>query len=1269
MKFTVGLETNTGAIDQKPGSWRDGRNMIISKQFGAAANEEGFDVVIEMDGDIIGNIVLDTNLVAIFQIKDSNSEIYIVDLVAKTKRLITSNNIFEFNSSFPITGEYYRNSKGQIIIGWTDNNRPPRIMNIEIDYTGVIDKLTRVYQLFNLPILEDYNIQDTGGALVSGAYWIATAYESIDQSDTPYGKALGPFYITSSGIADIGDDYTGVIAGTATSKSIRVTLTNVDTDYKFLYIALVSKIDGIITSKLVKKIPIESSTITQTITGAEDLGVVAIEEIINNIDVFSKVESMTQLQNQLIMANLTKDEEINYQLLALNIVVNYDHTLMDITANDNTNPKLNPIRGLMHNEIYMLNIHYVKDDGTFTKGFHIAGRAKAVYGNSDFPEFVGIQEDSSVDVAIGDHIARATSIGGVNSKIFQFFDTADNPFADTNMQFFQNETITYPIDDSFGSLQGQPVRHHKMPALSHIKSKYYPSDDSFGSSKLSRLKLVLSNVTLPENCIGYFISVGKRDFNDSTILAQDLMLYAVRKSTNIVGGRVLWTSSGNWRSFDELNTPAFMTPDPNYLRLHSFDLFLDRPNIAPNYVESEIVLRNRDVSIKYNFTTKTGGDILNSGGNFGSDINTLDGITLTDDQKRQDIFRLDYVKGNVATLASFPKKRFSRASEFKYMPANVDDLGTATNVLAEESALLKLDNGELYGWNGLTVSTSDDHKNKTDKHVYFGVGTSGLPEELSYLYNIKQYKADIYADMFTHDLFLLNTEMVIPTESDTIEGGDVLVSDMSFWTYGPRDSQDMNPSQGIRVARRHIVESVNFPSFRYQQAGDATSQFYPETDVIFMLNISRDTAYNKWRYNKDYTSVNDINFLEVNDPIANLNLVDDFPYRIIRSKIDQAEETGINNWRTFPVNDYYEMPKARGPIFNIKGAGDDLIINQKYALFRTRNKIKMATSEGEVIAGTGDIFELPPEEMLPTQEGYAGCQHKFSCLLTKNGYLFIDAEQGKIFILPNADNSYTRLRLSEISLKGNNLYFFNNLAEPNDNPYTTTGFTVGYDVKYDRLIISRKGNFTLSFTFDIEGGAWAFYHDYNPDAMFSTRLGLYSIKDNVIYRNNSDTKKGIYYGDTIYPSYIVPVFNEPPGVVKYFFNLKWRAEVRKLDDSNQRNESLTNLFIWDSYQATDEINLSRFLIPSLDDYNTRKSAGTWHFNKFRDLVIDNTIPFESNSLPITGNIDANKSLQFKRRFIDNYLLVKFQYDNQPIDGEQRNLYLYEVDCDVKPAER
>jgi len=134
-----------------------------------------------------------------------------------------------------------------------------------------------------------------------------------------------------------------------------------------------------------------------------------------------------------------------------------------------------------------------------------------------------------------------------------------------------------------------------------------------------------------------------------------------------------------------------------------------------------------------------------------------------------------------------------------------------------------------------------------------------------------------------------------------------------------------------------------------------------------------------------------------------------------------------------------------------------------------------------VYLGVGDIFEFPAFEIIHNGLGVLGTQHRYSCLLYKDGYVFFDAEKGKWFILGE--------RLTEISSFGKFNFFLDNNKCYSDNPFIGKGICVVYDEIHDRLIM------TLAF------------QDLIDDTKFKGVVDEYSIKPiiskgDIIYTNN-----------------------------------------------------------------------------------------------------------------------------------------------------------------------
>lgn len=190
-------------------------------------------------------------------------------------------------------------------------------------------------------------------------------------------------------------------------------------------------------------------------------------------------------------------------------------------------------------------------------------------------------------------------------------------------------------------------------------------------------------------------------------------------------------------------------------------------------------------------------------------------------------------------------------------------------------------------------------------------------------------------------------------------------------------------------------------------------------------------------------------------------------------------------------------------------------------------------------------------------------------------------------------------------------------------------------------------NFTLSYSFITN--SWVSAHDYFPDIAFRTRNNkLFSFKNKSLYLHNSN-KRGLFYNNRIYSSYITPVLNEDS---KHFLlnSLSWETDLYNIEDKRLLDKTWTKVSVHNSYQSTIEI-----LLKPYDDIcdnigsNIKRVKNLWNINKFRDNIINANY----NSFVELGcNIDAlvqgvsnpDCSVQNKR-FLDSFVIVKLEYDN------------------------
>jgi hypothetical protein len=174
-RFIKGLFKDTAHIDQPEGSWRHARNMILNSTDGAVSNEGGNEFAgllgdsagSSQNSKVIGAIEVDKDRVILFITDITNtvagtsiapqSEIGIWEKGVYTviyKPVVTADVDLNFKENNPIEGTFKIDSKGDLVVYWTDDLNPPRAFNVDRqlrDSTGISN-------LYGIPSLTSINI-------------------------------------------------------------------------------------------------------------------------------------------------------------------------------------------------------------------------------------------------------------------------------------------------------------------------------------------------------------------------------------------------------------------------------------------------------------------------------------------------------------------------------------------------------------------------------------------------------------------------------------------------------------------------------------------------------------------------------------------------------------------------------------------------------------------------------------------------------------------------------------------------------------------------------------------------------------------------------------------------------------------------------------------------------------------------------------------------------------------------------------------------------
>lgn len=1246
MKLEKGLYTDCSEADQPGATYRFAKN-IVENLTGTLENEDGF---LEMGAvapyTVIGIVPVRNDFV-VFSTDDTDSEIGLVTRVGDTLNYTTvyNNPDLNFSTSAPIKGEYRKDVTNSRVVAWIDDINSPRIINID-DTSGINDITDlEVFPNITNPSLSSPVITDTGGALKTGALIPISRYKGLDGSTTNWFVHDFTFYINDDSKSLPFNENDGAEPETISNKSVQFVLEGCDTTFDTIVIGYIQIINNVITQYEVAEL-VNNTTVSVTITGNESVTDISLDEILTPTAVYDNAKAITQLAGRLYLANLTSPELPDLQAIALDIAIDYNLELTTVVQNTGNHKDVLPPT-FMPGEVYAfyLGVELKKGGWAF---YHIPGRPP-----------VGTETNTVTNE-------------GMTYKRFQVENTS-NSGGYTNMGYWENEGENYPDDPTFvgaiaGDLRGLPVRHHRFPTAGYLVDTYYGGDAEVGITKLPNLLIQATNVNIPVEAQAQIsrwkIFFAKKNLQDSLVLGSDLLHFDANPELD---PDVQWSSGGNWET-SFAGGADFNDIDKDALRGHSLDLVLQQGAVTPVYALFNYKLRRYNLNTIYDGFRSDGG-LITACGSFAP----LTGDSLVTAAV------IDYTVPS-STVRTALGNFFKRLDNFTYVPAN------ALNGLVKTQHSEGIFHAEINSPGAAFVSidtvlldsanSSNTAPTKPFKLLGGGLDPLGGKEDTMYLQ---------YFNLLTSVHNSFGTQDLIPTRdygapSDTslllIRGGDSFMCYMSYMTASPRGSDLINDNarytDGVRIWKAYIGYSRYNFNYRHEEAGNIPTFYHGKTDVRTLFSepifdyhpgdptvpiltggglkslVLTNQEINQIAYTEDYNRLNNFTVGVINHPSV-LNQTD-FPNTIIYSTV-QNEESKEFSWSTFRAGDRFVTTKNRGDIINLQGfRNKQLIIHTEDSFFRTRTDIQVQADGENVFFQSANLFELPPEEPIP---GYAGTQHKFGCVMTKVGYIFPDDQQGKMFL-------YDGENLQEISSNGMRNFFRDFMGVAEDNPFTSNGYSIGYDESMNRVIVTKKnGDTSWTISYNPSKRSWVSYHDYIPDHLFIlANSSLYSLKDSNFHLNNPipDTiQKGQYYGATINPMYIDVVFNPDAQTVKQFIAISWLTESYPVlvTDGQQDMEynydnTYTHITVRSADHCTGRIPLVQIGgIDSQYDSNLRNVSRNWYFDGLRDVAIAPGFVngFYSNFSINPAKLNTNMDWHDQRKFTDKYVICRFEYDN------------------------
>jgi hypothetical protein len=1034
-----GLNTDDYFNKLDPSEYRYALNVVESDD---SIIFEGGTIYRNMyEGNLIGRIAYGKDLI-IFTI-DEGLSIYVYDSTTFQIQKVTDVNdvltglpiikLIETDTSCPISGLALKNFNGEIIVNIVSECMRPRVINIGRDNYILTDaNSSNDILMFPDNKLGNITVKTTQGlgSLRTGSVRIGYRYIDTDRTTSSIHNLS-----STLSIPGFGNSYYqiwGEQPNQASAYGVEVTFTGLDTRYSFIEIVAIHYTQQTYEVRVITEIPITSTSVSYVYTGNETFEVIPIEAVLIPFAHFDRIKSVTFSDNRLFAANLKSNTDLDYQQYANNIVIDWQAKAVKVVSINN---KQNPTKSFQHGEVYAFYIIFRLNNGQYSEAFHIPGRPLTAYEREPISKF---------------------QVGETHPR-FMLEDTCTSTTSDTagifpvetrrlngTMGKWQNEFEQYPDTPEFqGARQGGVfVRHHKFPTLNYVANNFLANNPTYANKFSLTYRFALgvqaSNVVIPpeiaELVQGYEIVYAKRNYENQTVYSETMPQMVFRSNNNAASALV--SNGGNWNMQVKQSQPfntdiptqyqrsKLKEPTPlgnfyiNYLKLVAFDLQIDRPSLENTYIRREIL---------YNFP---------AGNNFVTD-QSLTGLGGTQNKftvgkqitnpNNTDVWLYLGINDHVG-LSNFNLQvaynssvKYAKLTDYQYVPYNT--FSAILGGLTVQNEIQNIQGIESLWIEGLGDKIYPQDNENLIKLTTFGTNenTSGsitgqIPSAICTVCSLKR---EVYSSFMEQELvstILITAESNFSPFTIRMYEGDSFLCDYGYKDFTPVSLDPINvsarPGIGIAHVHRYLTQSVHNINLRYSETS-YNRRFYPKFNAVdcFPSSIRNEAdllpnwtlEQNTFLYNRDYSLPNELVAALIFNPFT--ESIIDFPYRIIRSEsVKEEVQTGILKL-FLPIN-YYESVKNKGVIENIQAFNDIILIHHTHKLFVTKSNDRL-NSENPAVAitlGTGDIFSLPPNELFPNLEHYAGTQNMLSCQITKLGYCFVDNIAKKVFIFNNALN-------------------------------------------------------------------------------------------------------------------------------------------------------------------------------------------------------------------------------------------------------------------------
>ena len=535
-----GMSIDTKHEYQPEGTYRYALNLVRETdvgEIGSVSNERGNEVCFEhnLGGDyhLVGSCnISDTKIVLFFT--DGQTTVIGIQENCKFDMLIRTD-CLDISTHYYVDIQYRIHNGCDTIIYFTDRHNKYRSINLDkLDRYKKIGRIENANDLvlgeygwdcglFN--ISPDYLQPDivlkkiiTGGRLRIGSYQFAVRYLDDQYNATGWSQVSNPVYVNDGDTTDTVTATGGYLSlpdqdgFVYASKTIVLQINNLDTRYKYYQVAILQatiNTTQVNETHVSDRFVIVEDNAEFRLNTTSSLPTVSLLEVVVNNRILGTVQSHAQVENKLLLGNLTSPENDwqEFQRIASDIQVEYfvykgesatdsicEYDLVHGDLFDsNSVPEASSYSGevvtfdnktYMRDEVYALGIVFVFNDGNESPVMHIPGRVKIGAASYDSTPTYTVNGYGYTG-ALGN--AYFTALGEnfrVNPSLLPTWDDIDYPIESTLEPYlysvsgtgdFENDTV-HVFEDYYTSADCDTP---SIPRWKHINTSIkYDGDAS-----------------------------------------------------------------------------------------------------------------------------------------------------------------------------------------------------------------------------------------------------------------------------------------------------------------------------------------------------------------------------------------------------------------------------------------------------------------------------------------------------------------------------------------------------------------------------------------------------------------------------------------------------------------------------------------------------------------------------------------------------------------------------------------------------------------------